>query len=43
MEHWKEQVLNTIENKEVKVVEASKGAEVLKEGEIGRASCWERV
>ncbi len=32
MEHWKEQVLNTIENKDVKVVEASKGAEVLKEG-----------
>ena len=33
MEHWKEQVLNTIENKDVKVVEASKGAEVLKEGD----------
>ncbi|MDM0472488.1 metal ABC transporter substrate-binding protein [Clostridium perfringens] len=40
MEHWKEQVLNTIENKEVKVVEASKGAEVLKEGDKVDPHLW---
>ncbi|WP_300262768.1 metal ABC transporter substrate-binding protein [Clostridium sp.] len=40
MEHWKEQVLNTIENKEVKVVEASKGAEVLKEGDKIDPHLW---
>ena len=40
MEHWKEQVLNTIENKDVKVVEASKGAEVLKEGDKVDPHLW---
>ena len=40
MEHWKEQVLNTMENKDVKVVEASKGAEVLKEGDKVDPHLW---
>ena len=40
MEHWKEQVLNTIENKDVKVVEASKGAGVLKEGDKVDPHLW---
>ncbi len=40
MEHWKEQVLNTIENKDVKVVEASKGAEVLKEEDKVDPHLW---
>lgn len=40
MEHWIDQVLNTIENKEVKIVDASKGAEVLKEGDKVDPHLW---
>lgn len=40
MEHWIDQVLSTIENKEVKIVDASKGAEVLKEGDKVDPHLW---
>ncbi|MGG5462801.1 metal ABC transporter substrate-binding protein [Clostridium sp. B9] len=40
MEHWIDQVLNTIENKDVKVVNASEGADVLKEGDKVDPHLW---
>lgn len=40
MEHWIDQVLNTIENKELKVVDASKGCDVLKEGDKIDPHLW---
>ncbi|EGT3615845.1 zinc ABC transporter substrate-binding protein [Clostridium perfringens] len=40
MEHWINQVLNTIENKEVKTVDASTGADVLKEGDKVDPHLW---
>lgn len=40
MEHWIDHVLNTIENKKVKVVNASKGADILKEGDKVDPHLW---
>ncbi|HHD2752724.1 TPA: metal ABC transporter substrate-binding protein [Clostridium perfringens] len=40
MEHWVDKVLNTIENKDMKIVNASEGADVLKEGDKVDPHLW---
>lgn len=40
MEHWIDQVLSTVENKDVKIVNASDGAEALKEGNKVDPHLW---
>lgn len=40
MEHWQDRVLNTIESKDIKIVEASKGADILKEGDKIDPHLW---
>lgn len=40
MEHWVDKVLNTIENKDMKIVNASEGADILKEGDKVDPHLW---